>query len=64
MVTISAPITPTIAAISAQEMMTATARPPGMRPDQTCAARKIASAMPARSSTQAMKMKRGTETST
>ena len=29
MVTISAPITPTIAAISAHEMMTATASPPG-----------------------------------
>ena len=64
MVTISAPITPTIAAISAHEMITATASPPRRRPAQTCAARKIASAIPARSSTHAMKMKSGTETST
>ena len=64
MVTISAPITPTIAAIRAQEMITATARPPRSRPAQTWTARKIASAMPARSRMQAMKMKSGTETST
>ena len=64
MVTISAPITPTIVAISAQEKITATARPPGTPPNQTCTARKIASATPARSRMQAMKMKSGTDTST
>ena len=64
MVTISAPITPTMVAISAQEMITATASPPRMRPAQTWAARKIASAIPARSSTQAMKTNSGTDTST
>ncbi len=63
-VTISAPITPTIAAISAQEMTTATASPPGSRPDQTCTARKIDSATPARSRMHAMKMNSGTDTST
>ena len=45
-------------------MITATARPPRICPAQTWAARKIASAMPACSSTQAMKMKSGTESST
>ncbi len=64
MVTISAPITPTIAAISAQEMITATASPPGRRPDHTCTARNIDSAMPARSSMHAIRMNSGTETST
>ena len=63
-VTISAPITPTMVAISAQEKMTATARPPGTPPNQTWTARKIESATPARSSMQAMKMKSGTDTRT
>ena len=45
-------------------MITATASPPRSRPAQTWTARKIASAMPARSRMQAMKMKSGTETST
>ena len=64
MVTISAPITPTIAAISAQEMITATASPPRIRPAHTCTVLKIASATPARSRMQAMKMNSGTDTST
>jgi hypothetical protein len=64
MVTISAPMTPTIAAIIAQAMITATASPPGRPPHHTCTALKIASAMPARSRMHAMKMKSGTETST
>ena len=64
MVTISAPITPTMVAIRAQEKITATASPPGTRPNQTCTARKIASATPARSRMHAMKMNNGTETST
>ena len=50
--------------ISAHEMITATARPPRSRPDQTCTARKICSAIPARSRMHAMKMNNGTETST
>ena len=64
MVTISAPITPTIVAISAHEKMTATASPPGTPRNHTCTARKMASATPARSRIQAMKMNSGTETST
>ena len=64
MVTISAPITPTIAAISAQEMITATASPPRIWPAQTCTVWNIASATPARSRMQAMNINSGTDTST
>ena len=64
MVTISAPITPTIVAISAQEKITATAKPPGTAPNQTCTARKMASATPARSRIHAMKINKGTDTRT